>query len=115
MKACHKYVAGVAREAAGQLYEQLMKDDLLWKMWRQQNEGLSDEALERRFIEKNWGKCIDFARATMGHMLSRPDIDQKLKDEIYEALQLDSSLPVGRYGRSEANALLGRVKRGMMN
>jgi hypothetical protein len=76
------------------------------KEWKRQNPGVSDRVLERRFIDKYWSKCIDFARATMAHMLGRPDVDPAAKELIYEALQLDATLPVGRFNSQEASAML---------
>lgn len=93
----HKQVAEVARAAAGELYETLMHDDLMWATWRKQNPGLSDKMLERVFIEKNWAKCIPFARATLAAMLRGP-LDDTHKDHIMEALALDNTLSMGRAG-----------------
>jgi hypothetical protein len=93
---CHKVVAKVAREAAGELYERLMGEQQFYDPWREQNPGLSPKQLESRFIEKNWGKCIDFARATLACMLGRPDVPEALKEDIMEALVLDASLIRGR-------------------
>ncbi len=92
---CHKMVAKVAQEAAGELYERLMGDDQFYSEWKRQNPEASAKTLERRFIAKNWGKCIPFARATLALML-RSGIDEGLKSEIVEALCLDATLMHGR-------------------
>jgi hypothetical protein len=92
---CHKMVAEIAKEAAGQLYERLMGEDIYYKEWRRQNPDCTAKELERRFIAKNWGKCIDFARATLATMLNGP-LPDSLKDEIVDALSKDASLRRGR-------------------
>ena len=93
---CHKVIRKVAMEAAGELYERLMGDDQFYDAWRNQNPGLSPKQLETRFIAKNWGKCIDFARASLACMLSRPDVADSLKEDIVEVLTLDATLIRGR-------------------
>lgn len=92
---CHKLVAKVAQEAAGELYETLMSCNELYEEWKRQNPGLTDKQLSSRFIAKNWGKCIPFARATLASML-RTGLDETTKADIMEALVLDSTLIRGR-------------------
>lgn len=97
MRACHKLVRSVAMEAAGQLYEGVMSNDVVWKEWKKQNpQCQTARQLEVRFIEKNWTQCIEFARATLGLMLGRRDISDEMKVTIYEALTLDNAIPVGK-------------------
>lgn len=94
--ACHKAIRDVAQAAAGELYESFMRENEVYAEWKRQNPGLTAKQLETRFIAKNWGKCIEFARATLAHMLTRPDIAESVKDNILEVLILDNSIPVGR-------------------
>ncbi len=101
--ACHKEIRSVAQAAAGELYDSLMSaSNELFLEWQRQNPGLSPKALESRFIAKNWPKCIDFARGTLAHMLTRPDISEDSKEHILEILILDNSVPVGRTPPSRA-------------
>lgn len=100
--AVHREVAKVAREAAGQHYEVLMKDNLLHELWKKQNPGLTPKQLESRFIEKSWQLYIRFARTTMGLLLGRPDVSEEVKQKVYEALVEDGKLTVGRYTAEEA-------------
>lgn len=101
--ACHKEIRSVAQAAAGELYDSLMSaSNELFLEWQRQNPGLSSKALESRFIAKNWSKCIDFARGTLAHMLTRPDISEDSKEHILEVLILDNSVPVGRTPPSRA-------------
>lgn len=105
--ACHKAIRKVAQEAAGQLYETLMADNVVFEEWKKQNPGLSEKALETRFITKNWGRCIEFARATLGSLLGRPDISDEVKREIHEVLVLDAQLRVGRVAPGRATQIVG--------
>ena len=99
---CHVRVREVAQQAAGQLYERLMGDNYYYDLWKQQNPGLSPQELEKRFVEKNWGRCLDFARATLAAMLRSPNVNERLKDEIMDVLEKDWMLVKGR-GRVPAS------------
>lgn len=103
---CHKLVAKQAKEAADELYEVLMKDNLMYGLWKKQNPGLNDKRLRLRFVARNWGRCIPFARATMARMLTMP-IDEGLKETILEALSLDATL---MRGRMRGEHVLGAVQ-----
>ncbi len=94
---CHVMVREFAREAAGQLYEKVMGDNRVFAEWKRQNPNLNAKQLETRFVERNWGKCLDFARATMAAMLRGP-YPEHLKDQILDALIKDGSLNRGRRG-----------------
>lgn len=91
-RVCHVRVREVARAAAGELYESVMSNNVYFDAWKKQNPGLSGKALENAFIERNWGSCIDFARKTLTIMLTRPDVPEKMKDEIMEILAQDQVL-----------------------
>ena len=92
---CHKMIRSVAQAAAGELYETLMTDNLLYETWRKANPGLTPKQLESRFISRNWGRCIPFARATLATMLAK-GVDTATGEAIMEALTLDASLMRGR-------------------
>lgn len=92
---CHKLVAQVAQEAAGELYESLMHDNGLATAWRARFPGMASRALEKRFIRDYWPRCIPFARATLAQLLTRP-IDEETKSIILDALVKDNSLQPGR-------------------
>lgn len=93
---CHKVIREVAKEAAAELYETLMGDNLIYETWRKQNPGVGDVVLRKRFVAKNWGKCIDFARQTLALRLRDPNLDPKLAEDIVEVLTLDATLIRGR-------------------
>jgi hypothetical protein len=88
----------VAKAAAGELYESMMSNDAFFKAWKNQNPGASPKELERRFIERNWGQCIEFARATLTVMLTRDDVAESMKDEIMVILEQDQTLRNRRVG-----------------
>ena len=92
----HRDVAEVAKEAAGELYELVMSENRVYALWRAQHPGMGDKALRRAFVERNWGRCIPMARATMARLLAQPTIDPETKERIMEALELDASLIKGR-------------------
>ena len=89
---CHVQVRDVAMAAAGQLYESVMSNNEYFKVWKKQNPGLDPKALEKRFIDQNWHRCIDFARSTLTMMLTRPDISEQMKEQIMDVLEKDFSL-----------------------
>lgn len=89
---CHVKVAEVAKAAAGELYESLMGNNELFRAWTKQNPGAGPKELERRFIEKNWPRCIEFARTTLTVLLTQPDVSDATKDEIMDVLEKDQSL-----------------------
>ena len=102
----HKEVAKVAKAAAGEHYEVLMRDNLLHNLWLKQNPGLTSKQLESRFIAKSWPLYVRFARSTMSLLLGRPGVDEKTKEAIYEALLQDGTLTIGRKTPAEAQRLL---------
>ena len=92
---CHRLVAQVAKEAAGELYETVMCDNAVRAEWKRLHPGLGPKALETEFIRTKWKHCIPFARATLAQLLTKP-IDESLKAEIHLALVQDASLSFGR-------------------
>ena len=74
------------------MYQSLMSNDMYYRVWREQNPGANAQQLEKRFIDRNWPKCIEFARATLVEMLKRPDISEEMKEDIMDILEKDQSL-----------------------
>lgn len=91
----HRTVANVAMEAANQHYEVFMGENAIYAEWKRLNPGATPEQLRQRYVAKHWGKFVPFARATLACML-RTTTDEKMREEIYEALLLDDSLVRGR-------------------
>ena len=92
---CHKMIRSVAQACAGELYEVLMGDDVMYASWKKANPGLTVKQLETRFVAKHWGRCVPAARATLALML-RNGVDTATGEAIMEALTLDSTLMRGR-------------------
>lgn len=89
---CHVEVMKVAKAAAGELYEKLMGNNQLFMTWKKQNPGCGPKTLEKRFIDRNWPQCIEFARTTLTVLLTQPDVEDAVKDKIMEVLELDQQL-----------------------
>ncbi len=94
----HQQVADTAHALCHGLYDDLMRNDVLWAEWKHQNPGLSAKGLENLFVARNMSKCIPIARATLATMLNGP-YDEAFKTRVHEALCLDATLMRGR-GRS---------------
>lgn len=93
---CHIRIREVAREACALHYEMLMSSsNVVYKIWKKQHPGLTPAALQRKFVDAHWGKCIELARATLGALLREP-IDENTKEEIVQILALDQTLVKGR-------------------
>ena len=91
----HKIIASVAREAANELYDELMRDNGLRAAWKAKYRGYSEKRLRAVFVARNWGKCLPLARATLARLLVTSP-DEALKESVYEALCLDATLMRGR-------------------
>lgn len=89
---CHVEVMKVAKAAAGELYEKLMGNNQLFNTWKCQNPGVGPKTLEKRFIDRNWPQCIEFARTTLTVLLTQPDVEDAVKDKIMEVLEQDQQL-----------------------
>jgi hypothetical protein len=87
---CHVQVREIAKEAAGHLYERLIGDSRYYEAWRRQNHAGPKE-LERRFVERNWPKCVAYARESLEEMLKRPDVPETTKTPITDLLAKDQS------------------------
>jgi hypothetical protein len=92
----HQQVVETAKEFAHELYDALMRDDMLYNEWKRQHPGVSAKRLEEIFVKKNYSKCIPSARATLALLLNSGAIDEATKIKIHEALVLDSTLVRGR-------------------
>ena len=97
---CHKMVRAVAIEMAGALYDEIMKDNRVYGMWRAAYPALDAVAMEVAFIEMMWPKLIEQARATLAGMLHGRE-QSPLHDEIATALMDDNQFRAARM-RAEA-------------
>lgn len=92
----HNLVASVAVNAAYELYEVMMVDNVYYEAWKRKHPGKSPKALAQLFVEANAERCVPIARATLAGLLTSPTISESYKESIVEALALDSSLMKGR-------------------
>jgi len=93
---CHVKIAEVAKEAAGHLYDTMMMEDSFYKLWKQQYPDANPKELQRRFVDRNWSKCIDFAVASLTVMLTKDDVPESVKEEIMIVLEQNQSIR-GKY------------------
>ena len=109
MKHVHPLVASTAVDIIMASFETLMGDNRLFSMLKSEaEEKLRREAtpreLEQHWLERNWGKGVEAARATLARMLdpaASPGLDNDARERIHVALVLDNSLQMGRKGREE--------------
>jgi hypothetical protein len=100
---CHWQIADTAKAMAGELYETVMANNQVREQWVKSNPDCNAKELERRFVAKNWHKCVAAARSTLAAMLTGP-YDEALKEQIHTALVLDQSL---RFGKGQRRAPVG--------
>lgn len=89
--AAHRLVASVAREACEELYEVVMSNNAVRREWKRLNEGCSERELVKRFVDRNWGRCIPYARATLTILMQQTP-NSFLREDIFDALAKDQSL-----------------------
>ena len=94
---CHFLIKETAQGICHELFDQLMKDDMLFGLWKKRNPGCTTKQLETKFVARMWGKpeALAGARATLATMLNHP-IDEVLKNQILDALVKDNTLRRGR-------------------
>lgn len=85
----HPLIAETAKELAGAYYEDFARDNLFYKMYPNQ----------RMFIRREAIRFIQLARETLGKLCGTKNISDEQKEDILEALALDSSLPRGRVSK----------------
>jgi hypothetical protein len=80
----HVLIQKTAKEIAGAYYEIAAgRDNQFYREWPNQNV----------FIRRNWKNFIMETRRILASMLGRAGYPEVLKNEIFEALMLDSELP----------------------
>lgn len=86
---CHKLIAHTAKEIAGNLYEDMARDNNWYN-------GAKDVGIDQReFISQVWPQLIEEARHTLTRLLTTP-IAESLKEVISDALIKDNMLREGR-------------------
>lgn len=80
----HKTIMKTAKEMAGAYYEiAASRDNGFYRAYPNQG----------GFIQQNWKNFVMTAREVLASMLSQPGTSDHMKNEIYDALMLDSELP----------------------
>lgn len=84
-KACHYLIWKTATELAGQHYEKAAHDDVFYHYY----------PTEKFFLTRETHQFITMAKSILVSMLGRPDICDAMKEEIFDALLKNASLPKG--------------------
>ena len=87
---CHYMIKEVAQAIAHEQYAMLMKDNQVYKKWKEQCPELSPGLAEAEFVKHLWPKLLEQSRHTLAQMLTGP-LDPVLKDQIAEALIADNT------------------------
>jgi hypothetical protein len=95
MLACHSLIRSTAIEMAGKVYDEIMRDDALYKEWKTAYPALDRQIVETRFIEMMWPWLIEPARATLTSMLHEKE-ESPLRNEIARALIDDNQFRAAR-------------------
>lgn len=79
----HEYVKKVAQSIAGEYYEKAASNDDFYKAWPKQD----------AYIRRCWQDHVGVARACLTEMLKSAKYTAEQKEQIYDALLLDRTLP----------------------
>lgn len=79
----HQGIRKVAMELCGEYYELAAQNDEFYVKYPDQNE----------FINTEWPHFIEETRRVLAKMLQNPAHPQQMKDEIYDMLLADHTLP----------------------
>ena len=109
VKHVHPLVASTALEIVMESYDALMHHNEHYRIFKEGCEKVlghqpNSKELEQLYLERNWGKGVEAARATLAQMLASgvsPGLDSEAKERIHEALVLDNSLQMGRKGQDQ--------------
>lgn len=85
LSACHFLIKKTAVELAGQHYDKAAHDNVFYHYY----------PTEKFFIQHEWHQFITMAKSILTSMLGRHDICEAMKEEIFDALIKNASLPKG--------------------
>lgn len=94
-KHAHIMIIKTARELAGALWEEVMRDNAQYAIFKSMHPGYGPKALQQHFIAAATTRLLPQARATLAEMLAT-NIPEHLKEEIKDALVKDAALVRGR-------------------
>ena len=84
---CHRLIRDTARSMAEEIYEVGASDNDWYEKYPDR----------KAYVKAAWPLLIEEARATLARLLTTP-INEKLKEQISEALILDNTLRADRAG-----------------
>jgi hypothetical protein len=84
-------VRETAREMAGAIFEEVMKDNERWKLWQELCPELTPSGGQKAYMDLAWPHLVEQARATLAQMLTG-GLNDDLKELIANALILDNQL-----------------------
>lgn len=105
----HRLVAETAVKMADEYFDLYMaKDNALWKLFK---ETLTPKQRRVAFVARVAPALLEPARLILTDMLTQPDdvVSQKLKDEIAEALILDTDFRANRTVAAQHSTLPGMM------
>ncbi len=82
----HKLVVKVAKEMAAEIYETFAKADNRW---------FAMNPSQDAYVKEAWPLLLEQARATLASLIAHTH-DERLKDEIHDALVKDNAIRSGR-------------------
>jgi hypothetical protein len=100
----HFMVRATAIEMAGALYEDIMRDNAIYRDWKASCPDLTPEISEKLFIELIYPRLLEAARHTLTRMLNT-NIAVELKDQIADALIKDQTFRPQRLRREAQRQL----------
>ena len=91
----HPMVAKLAIDMAHELFEIYMRVNTIYRRMRADGQ-ITEKAARMVFVSRVAPNMLEEARSALATMLALDDTAQCVKDEIYEALLLDSDLRANR-------------------
>lgn len=94
----HRLVMEVAVGLAHELYEEVARNNATYRALRASGQ-ISDAASRLVFVERMAPRLLEDARQALADLLTQPDkvVSRKQKDEIADALILDTDLRANRF------------------
>lgn len=98
---CHHLLRSTARSMAKEVYEEMMRDNTTYALWKKQCPELTPHLARKKFVHLLWPHLLEQARATLARLLTT-NISESLKEQISDALIKDNLL---REGQKRAQAI----------
>lgn len=92
----HAMVAAMAIEMAQAMWEVYAQDNVLYRKMRADGT-VTEKAARRLFVERVAPRMLEEARGALVDLMTAPNTPQYSRDQIEEALILDSDLRANRF------------------